>query len=369
MQRYWLTTAALCAQLLLALLMLPATAAAQDQEPLAAQASNLLSYIAADYDDSVQDGEISDTPLYRQQRRNLDRALELVRQLPERPGRAALEKSIQELDQAIAEKRDGEQVRRRANAAADRLAALYQLQRSPAEMLPAATDAVPLFQQRCAACHGAQGGGTRGPRLTDPARMASFSLYDLYNILDPNADTVHSRRLDGDLSSRQRWALAVTTAALSVAGKPQPPVDMAQRYPALVGLPGMATARPVELPADAADALMWWRAHPQQVRALQHPLARADGLLQLAESAYRAGDSATAYHQLTLALRDGYLPGRAALAARDQPLETQISKRWRDLRSAILGDAPNAEVIAAFQQLRAALTQARNRLEPAGGAR
>ncbi|WP_346838346.1 cytochrome c [Microbulbifer sp. SAOS-129_SWC] len=360
MQYNWLICAALlCLQLLTA-----APAAAEEQESLAAQASNLLSYIAADYADAVRDGAVIDQPLYRQQQRNLNRALEMMHGLPDRPGRAALEKSVRDLDGAIAAKRSGEQVRRRANAAADRLAQLYQLQRSPAEMLPAASVAAPLYQKRCAACHGARGEGASGPALTDYRRMASFSLYDLYNILDPGADTVHARRLDADLSSRQRWALAVTVASLAVTGTEPPPVDEARRYPALVGLPGMATARPVELSPDAAAALMWWRGHPQRVRALQHPLARADGLLQLAESAYRAGDNASAYHQMVLALREGYLPQRDALAQRDQPLETQLSARWQALRSAILGDASNAEVIAAFQQLRSGLAQARTRLQP-----
>lgn len=362
MQTNWLLPAFL---LLLWLPVAPSARESLAQEPLAAEASNLLSYIAVDYGDSVQKGEIVDESLYQQQRHYLAQALERVRQLPDRPGRAALERSVLELDAAIAEKRDGDQVRRRANAAADRLAALYQLQRSPAEMLPSADFARPLYQARCAGCHGSRGqGGDRAPGLRDPARMASFSLYDLYNTLDPIVDSVHGQSIDGDLSSRQRWALAVTVANFAVEGELPPPSKLAQRYPALIGLPGMATARPVELPADGAGALMWWRGHPQRVRALEHPLARADGLLQLSETAYRAGDNASAYHQLMLAFREGYAPLREQLEKRDAPLAAQLSEHWQALRTAILGNAPNAEVIAAFQRLRTALGQARTRLEP-----
>lgn len=353
--------------LLCLLLWLSGVAWAQgDAEPLAAQASNLLSYIALDYADSVQDGEIRDQSLYEQQRRNLARALELVRRLPDRPGRAALENSVLELDRAVAERRAAEGVRRRANAVADRVAQLYQLQRSPAQMLPAAGEARALYQKRCAGCHGARGeGGERGPALKNAARMASFSLYDIYNTLDPIADTVHAPAVDRDLSSRQRWALAVTVAQLAVAGTEPPPVELAARYPALVGLPGMATARPVELPQDGAAALLWWRGNPDRVRALEHPLARADGLLQLAETAYRAGDSATAYHRVMLAYRQGYLPRREALRQRDAPLAAQLGGRWQRLREGILGGDADAGVISAFQQLRAGLVQARARLEPA----
>jgi len=365
MQRYRLPLTVLALCLLLWLPGAPVAQVSLAQEPLAAQASNLLSYIAVDYGDSVKDGEVLDEFLYQQQRRYLAQALELVRQLPDKPGRAALERSVLELDAAIAEKRDSEQVRRRANAAADRLAALYQLQRSPAEMLPSADFARPLYKARCASCHGARGeGGDTAPGLRDPNRMASFSLYDLYNTLDPTVDSVHDRRIDGDLGSRQRWALAVTVANFAVQGELPPPSELAQRYPALIGLPGMATARPVELPPEAAGALLWWRGHPQRVRALEHPLARADGLLQLAETAYRAGDNASAYHQMMLAFREGYAPLREQLEKRDAPLAAQLSEHWRALRAAMLGNAPNAEVIAAFQRLRAALAQARTRLEP-----
>ena len=351
--------------LCLAIFLTCTAAAAFGQEQQAARASSLLSYIAVDYADSVQNGEVVDENLYRQQRRNVARALQLVRELPERPGRSALETGVLELDKAVAEKRDAAEVRRRANGVADRLAGLYQIQRSPAEPLPTARTAAPMFQRYCADCHGARGqGGESAPALNDPPRMASFSLYDFYNLLDPTAESLHAGIAGGELDSFQRWALAVAVANLAVAGQSPPSAELAQRYPALIGLPGLATARPLELPAEAAAALLWWRGHPQHMRALQHPLARADGLLQVAETTYRAGDFASAYHQLMVALRQEYLPLRQQLRERDAPLAAQLEQHWQSLREAILVDASSAEVIAAFQRLRSALTQAQAKLQP-----
>jgi high-affinity iron transporter len=197
--------------------------------------------------------------------------------------------------------------------------------------------------------------------------MASFSLFDFYNTLDPASDRTHSEQVDGDLTSRQRWALAVTVASFAAAQNKRPPAELAQSYPALIGLPGMAITRPLALPPEAGRALLWWRGNPEQVRALENPLARADGLLQLAEAAYRGGDNAGAYHQLMLALREGYMPVREQLQARDQALAAQLAQNWQSLRGAILGDASNAEVIASFQQLRAGIARARARLEPPPG--
>ncbi|BBM01223.1 hypothetical protein [Microbulbifer sp. GL-2] len=341
---------------------------APENDRLAARASNLLSYLAVDYGDAVDNGKVLDTELYRLQLQHAVQARQLVLQLPDRPGRASLQKGLGELGEAIERKEGGETVRRRANELADRMAALYQMQRSPAHTLPEASLAMPLYRQRCSSCHGGQGeGGEDVPDLRDTSRMASFSLYDLYNTLNPTVNGVHGENVDGNLTVWQRWALAVTVAAFSVNDQLPPSADLAEHYPALVGLPGMAVTRPVELPADASSALMWWRAHPHLVRALEPPLARADGLLQLAQTDYRAGDRAGAYHKLMLAYREGYLPLRAQIAMRDQVLTTQLQARWQQLRSELLSGAPNAEVIASFQDLRAMLVSAQARLGPTVG--
>ncbi|WP_444940314.1 hypothetical protein ACJJI3_16485 [Microbulbifer sp. ZKSA004] len=92
---------------------------------VAAQASNLLSYIAVDYDDAVENGQRLDTPLYELQKQQVEEVLRLVTQLPDRPGRQGLQKSLSDLRKAIENKDSGAEVRRRANAIADRLAALY----------------------------------------------------------------------------------------------------------------------------------------------------------------------------------------------------------------------------------------------------
>lgn len=337
-----------------------------ETEAVGAQALNLLSSFAADYADAVRDGQVTDERLYRQQRRQLETVKALVRELPDRPGRASLERSLDTLQQDIEARRDAAQVQRRANTAADRLAALYQLQRSPIHPLPAAEEGADLFRKHCAECHGLRGGGAeRGPSLTAVERSAQFSLYDFYNLLDPTADSLHGTGLGADLDSRERWALAVLVASLPVADQLPPSADLAQRYPALVALPGMVITRPAALPDDAAAALQWWRGHPDAVRALEHPLVRAGGLLQLAETAHRAGDTTGAYYKAVLAYRQGYLPLRAQLEKRDPPLAEQIQAQWLELRDALNGDGGSAGVIAASQRLRASLKQARVRLEPA----
>ncbi|SDK45023.1 high-affinity iron transporter [Microbulbifer yueqingensis] len=351
-------------------LFLCATATAQpdaaqpDIASRVARAGNLLSYVAADYAEAVRDGQVIDDSLYRRQRRNLAEARELLLALPERPGRATLESRLADLQRAMAERRDGELVRRSANAAADRLAALYQLQRSPVEPLPAPEVAQDLYVERCAGCHGTSGEGASGPRLDDYRRMAAFSLYDLYSVLDPEADPTHGRPLAGDFSSRQRWALAVTVAHFAVADKRAPAPELAQSLPGLTRLPGIATTRPLDLPPDAGAALMWWRGNPHRIAIDVHPLERALGRLQVAETAFRGGDAATAYYQAMLALREDYLPLEERLLQRDPALAGQLTDRWQSLRTAILADAPNAETIAAFRDLRTALGRARERMAP-----
>ncbi|MCO1333028.1 cytochrome c [Microbulbifer sp. OS29] len=341
---------------------------AQEQpssDTVAAQASNLLSYIAVNYGDAVSGGQLLNTPLYAFQRRHIDEILILVGRLPDRPGRANLEESLGVLREAIENKKSGAEVRRRANAIADRLAALYQLQRSPTYSLPSADFMMPVYQQRCASCHGNNGeGSSKGPDFSDAKRMAGFSLYDLYNTLDPSVDSVHGSDIDGNLSGLQRWALAVTVASFAVNHQLSPSPDLARRYPGLLGLPGLATSQPAELPQELQEALMWWRGHPHLIRALEHPLVRAVGLLQLAETDYRAGDSSAAYNKLILAYREGYRPLRPQLQVRDKLLVNQLQAQWHQLRSDLISGASSTEIIAALQNLRASLNVAHTKLEP-----
>ncbi|WP_156035316.1 hypothetical protein [Microbulbifer sp. HZ11] len=355
--------------LLLAGLALAQTpdSSADAQQNTAARAVSLLSFVAVDYPDAVQDGAISDRGLYRQTRDNAEFASGLVEQLPDRPGRTQLLGALASLNSAIAGKSSAQSVRRQANAAADRLAALYQLPRSPAESLPAASEARALYQDRCQHCHGIDGAADQPERvLNDPVRMANLSLYDFYNVLEPTRNDAHDEAVDSDLSSRQRWALAVKVASFSAPALAPAP-KLAKRYPALVGLPGIAVLRPATLPDEARESLMWWRAHPVETRALQHPLARAAGLVYLAQTTYRSGDTASAYHQIMLALRTGYLPARGQLAARNPALATQLDQQWQELRTAILERAPSTEVIEQFQRLLANVVKGRELLQPTGG--
>ncbi|QIL90649.1 hypothetical protein GNX18_13430 [Microbulbifer sp. SH-1] len=339
----------------------------KSEQDIAAKALSLLSFVAVDYAEAVADGVIRDHKLYRQQQNNVDVATALLQQLPDKPGRAQLEDSLKELARLIADRAAPDLVRRRANAAADRLAALYQLPRSPAESLPSGDEAQALYRDRCSRCHGVRGDAAQPERrLDDPVRMANLSLYDFYNVLEPTRNDAHDADLDGDLSSRQRWALAVLVAGFA-APDIAPAPQLAEKYPALVGLPGMAVLRPAELPEEARNALMWWRAHPAETRHLQHPLARAAGLLYLAQAAYRAGDIASAYHQLMLGLREGYLESRPQLAERNAALTAQLDQQWQELRGAILDQAPTNEVIEKFQRLQSNVVRAREKLQPSTG--
>ena len=341
----------------------------KETQNTAARAVSLLSFVAVDYPEAVSDdGDgMRDRSLYRQLQGNVEVAASLLEKLPEKPGRNQLQRTLQDLAAEIESRAPPAQVRQRANAAADRFAALYQLPRSPAEPLPSAQEARALYQDRCRNCHGENGDAPQAERkLTDPARMANLSLYDFYNVLEPTRNDAHNRDIDGDLSSRERWALAVMVAGFA-APEMAPSARRAQEYPALVGLPGMAVLRPVELPDEARDALMWWRAHPQETAHLQHPLARAAGLLYLGQAAYRGGDSASAYHQLMLGLREGYAQARPQLAERNPALTAQLDQQWQELRQSILDRAPSNEIIEQFQRLQANVVRAREQLQPTSG--
>ena len=362
LQRVWLLVC-----LSLPLISWAQPAVDQQNRDTAARAVNLLSFVAVDYPEAVAEGAVRDRGLYRQQQGNVQVASALLENLPDRPGRTQLQDNLRALADAIDKLAPAAEVRQRANAAADRFAALYQLPRSPAEPLPAASEARALYQDRCQHCHGERGDAPQAERkLDDPVRMANLSLYDFYNVLEPTRNDAHDSAVDGDLSSRERWALAVMVAGFA-APATAPAHRRSKEFPALVGLPGVAILRPAELPVEARDALMWWRAHPQETAHLQHPLARAAGLLYLAQTAYRGGDTASAYHQLMLGLREGYAEARPQLLQRNRALAAQLDQQWQELRQAILDRAPSNEVIDKFQRLQANVVRAREQLQPSRG--
>src|SRR5690606_40725241 len=79
-------------------------------------------------------------------------------ELPEHPSGPALDAQAAALQEAIAAKAAPAEVERQARALAEALLEAYPVPRGP-DHVPDLAGAAALYQQNCASCHGATGGG------------------------------------------------------------------------------------------------------------------------------------------------------------------------------------------------------------------
>ncbi|GMG85992.1 c-type cytochrome [Biformimicrobium ophioploci] len=330
---------------------------------VAARTIGILSFIGADYPDVVEDGRVLDQVRHREQLLQLQAVSRGLSLLEDRPGRSAINRQVQQLQQAVARRAPATEVQERAGIISDRIAAIYRLPRAPAA-LPSPARGRRHFNRYCAGCHGLDGRGDSQaqppvPSLADPVRMANFSLYDIYNLLELGVPGAHQRFGGRGITSADRWAVAVYSARLLANRTPLPAASAAQSWPELVILPGIATTRPVDLPPEAASALIWWRGNPDKIAHLQDPLQKANGLLAMAAEALQQGEPERAYRRLLAAYGQGYLPVAEEMRRRVPSVAARIDEDWRKLRQVVAADASRLETLEAINNLRADLQEIR----------
>ena len=285
----------------------PLLAVAQNDS---ARALHLLGYIGADYPRTVAAGEVIDEPEYREQQEFMVVLQGVVLNLPDKPGRAKLEQNLRQLEAAIRQRQEGQQVARQARQIAAELVELYQVQQTPA-ISPDPARGAPLFAELCTVCHGASGAGD-GPaaigmlpapsNLRDQARLDQLSLYDIYNTIGLGVDGTDMAGFADQLDERQRWDMASYIASLNA-----PAVNDGDVF----SLALLAGKTPAEIASSqgAADAARFraQRAHPPQPkRSAAQYVEHTREMLAASLTAYRAGEASEAYELSVAAYLEGF---------------------------------------------------------------
>jgi mono/diheme cytochrome c family protein len=166
------------------------SAARAAPEQPARLAAHLLDYIAGDYREAVEDGKIKNDNEYKEMLEFTDQVGERVASLPPNDARPDIAAETQRLAELVSGKADASAVASQASRVRGMLVAAYGLEVAPKAVPRVAATAAALYAQHCASCHGAEGRGD-GPAATgldprpasfqDTERMASRSLYGLYN--------------------------------------------------------------------------------------------------------------------------------------------------------------------------------------------
>ena len=192
------------------------------QAPDARQLWQLLDYVAVDYGGAVEDGKVTSESEYAEMQDFTANAIKQVGALPEHADKARVAAVVQQLRSAVEGKASGAEVARLAHQAADMLVAAYPIPVAPT-FVPDLSKGAALYQQACASCHGATGGGD-GPAakgldpepiaFTDAERANARSLMALYQVISQGVEGT-SMASYATLSEEDRWALAFFIGGLS----------------------------------------------------------------------------------------------------------------------------------------------------------
>jgi high-affinity iron transporter len=264
--------------------MLAAAAAARADSPLVANALiNLLDYIAVEYAEFVEHGEVLDEHEYEEQVEFSRQVAAGIAALPNNPLQEQIDAEAHELARLIESKADGERVAGLARKLQRDLVSAYGIPVAP----PAAPDlstAPALYQTACAGCHGTLGDGD-GPQAAgvepkptdfrDPARQAQRTVFGYYNTITLG---VEGTAMAGyaQLPSEERWALAfhltgfASDSTLVARGRElwQSPGQPA-RFQSLADITTTTPAEAAAAGPETAAVLAYLRAEPAALAATQ----------------------------------------------------------------------------------------------------
>lgn len=324
----------------------------------------LLDYVAVDYSGAVQGGKVVSAAEYAEMQEFSATATRRIRALPGAAAHPELAVEAVELERAIAAKADVDAVAAQARRLASDLLAAYPVPLAP-QSAPDLARGAALYQEQCAACHGATGAGD-GPNargmdpppiaFVDRARADHRSLFGLYQVIDQGLDGTAMPSF-AHLPAEDRWSLAFyvgrfaynDAAAERGARRWREDPTVRAAFPDLAAL---TRATPASLaqalgPDAAVEITAYLRRSPEALLAPRlATLTVARAQLAAALKAYAAGDRSAAEDLALSTYLDGVEPVEPAIAAKDRDLLVQIETAMAELRNRIGRGAPVAEVQA-----------------------
>lgn len=352
----------------------PSGTSLQDAENIV----HMLDYVSVDYPEFVQDGQVLDPAEYQEQLEFASQVRTLLEALPQTAQQPGLVAQAAALKRRIEAKAPGEEVSRLAANLRWAVIDAYHLTVTP-KRAPDLSRARALYAEHCARCHGAQGGGDGAAaagldpppsNFHDQARMASRSLYGLYNTITLG---VAGTAMTGfrHFSEEDRWALAFHVAGMGV------DPTLLQKGMTLwrggvgrnvfSGLKPLATLTRKEVAEkhgeEAAAVMAWLAVHPEALEpATGSPIAESRRLLAESVEAYRRGDRAEALRRAVSAYLEGFELAEASLDAVASGLRVEVENAMTGYRSLLRAGAPASEVERRAAEIDALLVEAQNRL-------
>ncbi len=346
------------------------------------QAWKLLDYVATDYAEAVSNGKVVNQAEYAEQQEFSATVVGLLEKLPDSPQLAGLQAQAGGLVDAVNNKVPTDEVSDRAHALAEALLETYPIPSAPTHTPDLALGAS-LYQQQCAACHGASGDG-HGPAgaaldpppidFTDAGRADLRSPLSLYQAITQGIEDTAMVGYADALSDKERWALAYYVGTLAYAGQaPQGEKawhDDAGIRARVSSLGELSQARVAQLsPAfgveTARGVIGWLRAHPDAVQEAPKGMQLARAKLAASLAAYRDGRPDEAVQLALSSYLDGVEPDEPRLDARDHALRSEIETAMGAYRTSLTRKQPIEAVQARADAADALLLKASDLLDSA----
>lgn len=371
-------------RILLLLACLGFAGAANAQSAQARQLWQMLDYLAVDYGGAVRDAKVISQSEYAEMQEFAAATQHQLDALPATDAKAAMQQRAAQLRSAVADKAEPAVVAQLARQLAADVFKAYPFPMAPAAV-PDLQRGAALFQNQCAACHGASGHGD-GPMaagleppptdLTDSQRAGERTPFALQQIISNGVEGTAMASFAA-LPEADRWALAFFVGTLpysqadKAAGAKLWGFDPAARQalPDLAALSQTSQHALAQKLGDerARELSAYLRANPQQLEAAPaQRTALAKSKLEQSVAAVRAGDRAAATRLALSAYLDGFEPIEPALAARNHALFEKIEAGMMAYRAGVASGSAE-QVQAAAQQLHGMLDEADAALAPSQG--
>jgi len=348
----------------------PSLAAEADAQSEVRQTWKLLDYLAVDYAGAVADGKPINDLEFAEMTEFSATALEKITALPPHAGKDALVEQARTLQASIAAYRDPPEVARMAKGLAEALLAAYPVPVAPGQV-PDVVRGAAVYNEHCAACHGATGIGD-GPAaanldpppvdFTEAERARQRSAYSYFEIVTQGVADTGMSSFEQVLSVEDRWAVAFRSGSFAYTDAQRAEGQKLWESDATIrarvpNLESLARATQATLAEDlgeekATAVLAYLRSAPGVVgtdAAGGLALARA----RLAESvkSYQAGDVKRATSLALSAYLDGFEPVEPALRSQDGALLVRIEIAMANYRNQLAGNAGVPAIEAAAKEL------------------
>ena len=341
------------------------------------QLLQLIDYVGVDYSGAVNNGQVVNAGEYAEMQDFTSGIQQQFQQLPEGEVKASLLKDVEQLINMIENKADAKAVNKLSAQMRMKIINGYKIISTPHKK-PDLNHAAALYQQQCAACHGAEGFGD-GPMAKDlqptptnfhnAERYSQRTIYSLFSTITQGVGGTAMRGFT-ELSDHDRWSLAFYVGRMAVDPE-QVQAGEALRSNQAIHSPLSNLAKfTVTTPGEAAmqegeqgAALMsYFRQYPQALFAQKSPLDFSIKRLDDSLLAYKNNNKQQAYEYAVEAYLEGYELVEKGLNAIDPELRLKVENAMTGLRQEMRSDKPVDEVAAEISRIQALLHQVKQTL-------